>query len=72
MKFDLVILILAVAQCVSSQFSFGGVPPGGAIPYPHPGLGLAHGVGRGPFLHRSIPPITIVASPQAINAAFRG
>jgi hypothetical protein len=31
------------------QFSQGGVPPGGAIPYPHPGLGVANGVGRGPF-----------------------
>lgn len=31
------------------MISQGGVPPGGAIPYPHPGLGVANGVGRGPF-----------------------
>ncbi len=72
MNFGLVILILTVAQCVNSQLSIGGIPPGGAIPYPHPGLGLANGVGRAPFLHRSIPPVSIVASPQGVNAALQG
>ncbi len=32
-----------------SSFSQGGKPPGGAIPYPHPGLGISLGVGRTPF-----------------------
>jgi hypothetical protein len=32
------------------MISQGGNPPGGAIPFAHPGLGVANGVGRQPFV----------------------
>jgi len=37
------------APAQQSRQPTGGPPPGGSIPYPHPGLGQANGLGRGPL-----------------------
>lgn len=39
----------AAANMPSPTYSQGGSPPGGSLPYAHPGLTVANGVGRGPL-----------------------
>ncbi len=68
MKIVILAILLVVAQCARSMVSLGGIPPGGAIPYPHPGLGIQYGVGRQPFINSLIPPVQIFASAgQKVN-----